>query len=102
MDEIKDDLKKLRERLEKIKGSIDPDSLRTHIRELEAQTLKEGFWNDQEKARSVSQQLSEKQKTLQLIESLEKRVGDSFEVTDEPSMEQDLKKEVEQISTLLD
>ena len=47
MDEIKSKLTDLKERFSKIADQIDQDNLRTEIRELEAQTMKEGFWDDQ-------------------------------------------------------
>lgn len=111
MDEIKDKLKELKDRFEKISVSIDRDHLRTQIRELEAQTMKEGFWNNPEessrqgrgspKAAVISRQLSDKQKTLAILENIESRINNAAEISEEVSMEEDLKKEIKEITEVL-
>ena len=112
MDEIKSTLEKLKERFQKISQSFDREALGGEIRELEAQTMKEGFWNDQELARKVSQDLADKQKHLDILENLEKRISDAIELVDEQSslqgvpleaqtMEEELLKETRQIESTL-
>ena len=85
-----------------IADQIDQDALRTEIRELEAQTMKEGFWNDHSQSQIVTRQLSDKQKTLATLEGLESRINNSLEISEEVSMEEDLKKEVKEIGEILD
>lgn len=102
MDEIKDKLEELKNRFGKVSQSIDRDKLRTEIRELEAQTMKEGFWSNPEESSAISRQLSDKQKTLKTIEDLETRIQNSLEISEEPSMQEDLNKEASEITKELD
>lgn len=102
MDELQNKLKELKDRFGKISAQIDRDKLRGEIRELEAQTMKEGFWNNPKESSVISRQLSDKQKNLDILETLEKRIDNALEISEEVSMEEDLKKEVKEISEILD
>lgn len=97
MEEIQQSLKSAKERFENIKAQINLDELQKEIRELEAQTMKEGFWNDQREAQAVSRQLSEKQKTVETLEDLETRISNSLEIAGEAEMAEDLEKEISEI-----
>ncbi len=102
MEEIISKLKELKDRFEKISQQMDRDKLRKEIRELEAQTMKEGFWNDRNESSATSRKLSDKQKTLATLEDLETRINNSLEISEESSMEEDLKKEIKEIAEILD
>ncbi len=102
MEEVQTKLKDLKERFKKIADQIDQDRLRGEIRELEAQTMKEGFWNDRNESSAVSRQLSDKQKTLQTLEDLEIRISNVLEISEEAEMMEDLKKEVSELEKILD
>ena len=102
MEEIQGKLKELQERFKKISDSIDRDKLREEIRELEAQTMKEGFWNDPNQSTAISRQLSDKQKTLNTMEDLESRINNALEMSSEPSMLDDLQKESKEMEQILD
>ena len=91
----------LKNRFEKISQSIDRDTLRGEIRELEAKTMKPGFWDDRENAAKVSQELAEKQKTLNSLENLEKRIEDALGLSNDPALQQELQEETSQIGALL-
>lgn len=101
MEEIQQSLKDLKDRYSKIREQIDIDVIHREIRELEAQTMKEGFWGDQRAASAVSRQLSEKQKTVQVLEELESRIQNALEISGEEAMLEDLKPEVEEIEEKL-
>lgn len=112
MEEIQDKLKELKDRFEKILASLDRDKLRTEIRELEAQTMKEDFWNNPKESSSqgrgslqaavISQKLSDKQKTLNSLNELETRIQNALEISEEPTMQEDLQKETTEITKELD
>lgn len=61
--EIKNGLEKARLLLEELFVSIDIDSLNREIEGLTVQTLDEHFWDDQDKAKKVYDQLTEMKKT---------------------------------------
>lgn len=101
MEEIQNKLKEQKQRLETILKKLNPDNLRTEIRELEAQTMKEGFWNDQERARVISRKLSDKQKQLRSLESLEQRITNALEISQEKDMERELNSETKALEEIL-
>ncbi len=102
MEEIKEKLLELKDRFGKIAQSLDRDKIQNEIRELEAQTMKEGFWNDQNEARRVSQNLADKQKTLNSLENLEQRINDAIELSGDDSMQSELKEEATDITKQID
>jgi peptide chain release factor 2 len=101
MEEIKSKLEELKDRFNKISQSFDRESLAAQIRELEATTMKEGFWNDQETARKVSQDLADLQKQLQTIENIERKIDDALSMSGEEAMKDELESEVKEIDKLL-
>jgi len=101
MEEIQKTLKDQKNRFEKIREQIDVDLLHKEIRELEALTMKEGFWSDQREATVISRQLTEKQKTLHSLEDLETRIANALEISGEIEMLEDLKGETAAIDDIL-
>ncbi len=101
MEEIKNTLHDLKVRLSKIASQKNPDEIQKEIRELEAQTMKEGFWNDQSEARKITKQLADKQKELATIEELEQRINNALELSGETAMQPDLEKEIKYIEEML-
>ena len=97
MEEIQARLKQIKDKFQKISDSLDLDKLREEIRQLEAKTMKEGFWNDPGQSSVISRQLSDKQKTLNTMENLETRINNALEVSVEASMLEDLEKETKEI-----
>lgn len=102
MAEIQEKLKELKDRFGKVSQSINRDSLRGEIKNLEAQTMKDGFWNDPSQSSAISRQLSDKQKTLAVLEDLESRINNALEISEESSMLADLTKEVKELEDILD
>lgn len=101
MEEIKNRLAELKDRFQKIAQSFDREALRVEIRELEARTLKEGFWDDNREASKVSQELADKQKLLETVESLEKRIGEAIELATDEAMLDELQSEANHIDSAL-
>ncbi len=78
MEENKSKLEELKNRFEKIAQSFDRDKMREEIKELESQMMQPGFWDDREKATRASQELADKQKTLDTLESLEQNLNEKL------------------------
>ncbi len=76
MDNLKELLTEMKDRLEAIELKLDKDSLQKEIRELEAKTMKEGFWDDSELAQKVMRDLTGLQNLLVSLEALEKDIDD--------------------------
>lgn len=102
MDEIKQNLETLNERFQKISAQFDLEKLESEVRELEAQTMKEKFWHDQDQARIVTQKLSQKQKFLNNLREIESRILTALEMADEPSMTDELNMEIGHLERSLD
>ncbi|HBQ51263.1 peptide chain release factor 2 [Candidatus Daviesbacteria bacterium RIFCSPLOWO2_01_FULL_38_10] len=68
----------LKSRFEKISQSFDRDKMQGEIRALEAQMMQPGFWDDRQRAEVVSRQLSDKNKTLETLESLEQNLDEKL------------------------
>jgi peptide chain release factor 2 len=101
MEDLQNKLKNLKDRLDKVSQTIDRDKLQSQIRELEAQTMKEGFWQDRELATRTSQNLVDKQKTLEQIEKLETKLNDALELSADASMQSELENEQREIERTL-
>lgn len=102
MDEIKNKLIGLKEKFDKISNSIDLEELHSEIASLEQQTMQPDFWTEQQKAAKVSQELADKQRLLETLETLNKRVNGDLEMTSETSMEDELEKEAREVEKELD
>ncbi|MBI4037256.1 peptide chain release factor 2 [Candidatus Daviesbacteria bacterium] len=102
MEELQKKLADLKDRFEKIAGQFDLDDLRRQIRELEAQMNKEGFWDSQQEAKKISQNLSNKQKLINTLESLEKKISDASILFEDVSIHNELVGEVGSIEKELD
>ena len=92
MEQLKEQLNELRDRLSKIKGSLDVEEKRKELRELEAESLKPDFWGDNETARKVMREIDSLRGEIESVEQVEQEIEDTFAVTGE----EDLKAEVEQ------
>ena len=70
------------ERAEKIKKNLDKKSLENRIKEIEGFMVEPEFWSDQQKASSLSQELSDMKKTIDDIDMLELLIeeGDEAEL----------------------
>ena len=94
-------LQELKQRFAQISGSIDREALRGEIRELEAQVNSPGFWDNPQESSAISRKFNDKQKQLETLENLEKRIDDGLELSNDPTMEQELQNEAAQIEKLL-
>lgn len=102
MEEIQNKLKDLKERFRKIADQIDQDKLSAEIRELEAQTIQEGFWNNPQNAQSITKKLSEKAKLLETLEGMEKRINEAIELATDASLTPELESEIREIEKQLE
>lgn len=101
MEQINQKLKDLKDRFIKISDKFDREALAGEINQLEDQMNKQGFWEDQEHAKSISRQLSNKQKLLDTLKELENKIRDCIELSLDSSMHQELNQEAAQIDKQL-
>lgn len=78
---LNQELGQLKDRHDSIKRKLGPQQMQTKSVELEQQSLQPGFWDNQDNAKSVMNELKDVQKTLGEIQGLEHRLD---------SMQQDI------------
>ena len=66
-DAYKTKLNALRPKLDTVRDALKLDAAREEIAQLEAETGKDGFWNDVQNAQKVQQQIKRSLKGVQLI-----------------------------------
>ena len=109
MDNLKTVIEELIERFGLIKQKVDPEILRKQVRECEAKTMKEDFWADNIEAQKVMKSFDSKKNKLDLLENLDKDLETVKGLVDILAHdneldedEQNLRKEVERISKIIE
>ncbi|MEK7497856.1 MAG: peptide chain release factor 2 [Patescibacteria group bacterium] len=97
MQELKTRLQELVSIFEKIKVNLDPGIKKQKIIELEAKTMDPDFWSDQNRARSVMQEIGDLRKEVETLEILEKDVSAVVDLATDPDLEVEVLKEIERI-----
>ncbi|MBX4205743.1 peptide chain release factor 2 [Candidatus Microgenomates bacterium] len=95
MQDLKDRIKQLSSDFENIKDSLNVDSKKARVMELEAQSTDPGLWNDQDNARRVMQELSDTKSEIESINSLYDQISLLNEFIKEDELPSDLKIELE-------
>ena len=81
MVELKGRIEDLRERFDHIKEALNPETLEEELKEIDKIMSSQGFWDDQEKARSTVQRRKWLEETLGSISSVEKSLSDVEELS---------------------
>jgi len=89
MEEIKSNLRNLKERVLHLVEGLDPDKMRRELRELEAKSAKEDFWQDPGQASKVMKRITALSGQIEKLETLESRVDDAFAMIDLVKEEKD-------------
>lgn len=94
MNNLKDKINAVKKDFLQVKGSINMESLKKRLTEIEPQTTVPNFWDDQEKARSVMQEIGDIHNEIREFEKLESDIGTLVEMyeqdVDLETMSQDL------------
>lgn len=102
MERLEEQLKALEIRLGAIQKSLDVDSKKKKLRELEAESLKPDFWQDNERARKTMQEINFLQEEISGVESVSKAIIDALSVTSEAGLQTEVEKAVLDASKALD
>lgn len=76
MHEIKTKLDELAKQIDKSIETINLEGMRAKVKELNAQMQSPGFWDDNKKAQTVSQEASHIQKTIEMWEDIKRDSGE--------------------------
>ncbi len=80
MDDLSQELQKLKEKLASVKEKLDPPQLKVKLSDLELQSSDLDFWNDSQKAQKIMRQIGDFQKQLNNLEKLEHEIRDLQEI----------------------
>ncbi|RMH06053.1 MAG: peptide chain release factor 2 [Aquificota bacterium] len=88
--EIKEKLVELKEKLEVVESALDPRAMEEELSKIDEQMAKPDFWEDQERAKSLTQRRKWLTENLELIKKVKKTLADVeelFETTPEEDLE---------------
>ncbi|WP_143004717.1 peptide chain release factor 2 [Salimicrobium halophilum] len=108
MSEIKHKLDQASQQLKNFRGSLDVDQRKTRIAELEEEMTEPGFWDDQERAQSVIQEVNGLKGLVHALEGHEETLENlevSYELVkeeDDEELRTDLEEDVQQLHKDLD
>lgn len=94
MEQIRTKLDILKDRLGAVKKALDLDTKKKELGVLEAETLKADFWNNQEKARNVMQEVSHLREEIEAVEKLEQEILDALSVSAEAELQTELQQAI--------
>ncbi|MCA9390574.1 PCRF domain-containing protein, partial [candidate division WWE3 bacterium] len=77
MQELVEKYSDLSNRVDHLSLKLDLENKRNTIRQLEAETMKPDFWNDNEHARTVSQELAELVKEAETIDDIKNKISEN-------------------------
>lgn len=103
MKEIVDKIKDLRSKIEDLRSKINLKDKEDEIKNLESEMNQEGFWDDQNRAKWISQKVADLKEEIEIWNNLEKEVQSLLEIAQEDDKDQsvNLNREVEsQLSQL--
>jgi len=97
MKELFDKIEDLKLRINNLKSKINLESKQSEIKSFESEMNEPGFWQDQERARWISQKVASIKETILAWENLEQEIGGLLELAkeDEADSSVSLEKEIE-------
>lgn len=102
MEDLKTQLDELAGRLEAVRKSLDLEEKHKTLRELEAESLKPDFWQDQNTAKKVMRQIASLQGELTGVEEMSSRINDARSVLGEESLRAEVEESIRKIGKDLD
>ncbi|MDO8503379.1 MAG: peptide chain release factor 2 [bacterium] len=102
MERLEEQLKSLEIRLGAIQKSLDIESKRIRLREFEAESLKPDFWQDNQQARKIMQEINFLREEILNVESVSQAINDALSVTSEAGLQVEIEKAVRDTTLALD
>jgi len=97
VEQLREQLKELKNRLDSLLKKLNLDEKRRTLRELEVQSLKPDIWQDNENARRTMQEIDGIKVELSSVESLQTQIEDSLSVASEESLKEEVEKSAREI-----
>lgn len=101
MEDLKEKLDELQSRLEAVTKSLNLEEKHKTLRELEAQSVKPDFWQDQEAAKRVMRQIAGLQQEIADVEEVGAKIRDARSVFGEESLRVDVEQTITDITEKL-
>ncbi|OGY08695.1 MAG: peptide chain release factor 2 [Candidatus Blackburnbacteria bacterium RIFCSPHIGHO2_01_FULL_43_15b] len=99
-------LEELKSRLDILVGRLDLEARRKKLRELEAESLKPEFWQDNQHAQHVMREIDGLREDIEATEVLQKQIEDTLSVASEESLQpeveiatREIRHKIEQLET---
>lgn len=89
-DSLKYTLKELEEKLNSIKEALKVEEKKSNLKELENETLKDGFWENSDKQSIVLTKIKSLKSILEKMDKIERNLSDSFDYLELAQEEKDL------------
>src|SRR3990167_9586576 len=83
MESLKDQLLKLKERLDKVVRGLDLEAKKLKLQELEAESVNPDFWNDTQYAQGIMRQIGAIRQEIETVGKTEKEIEDALSVVAE-------------------
>lgn len=102
METLKEQLEVLGQRLGKIKQAINPEAKHEELLVLEARAAKSDFWEDQDWAKRVMQEIDEIKRMLETLTGLDKEISDAISVASEIELQGEVEGTVKRVGREID
>ncbi len=100
LEENKKQVVELDNKIEEIYSSLNIDDLKEHLKNLEQETLKEGFWNDAKNSNIILQKIKSIKSKLKKIEDIQKLANNINDIVELIELESDEDLEKELVSSI--
>jgi len=101
--DFKERLTELNDRFLQIEQSFNIDEKHKELRKLEAESLKEGFWQNSEEAQTAMRKISGLNSEISFLEETQKQINDLQGLLplleNDPNMEKDFRQEIKKLET---
>lgn len=101
LQDYKSRVEEVKQRLSTLKEAVDVDALSQKLRELEAQAAAPSFWDDQERARRVTQEISLLQEEIKSLGEIGEKLDQVESVLGEEALQEEVEKELTEIEKQL-
>jgi len=102
MKDLSSKIIKVTKEYEEIKKSVGLDEMQSNLKKLEAQTTDPSFWDNQENAKKIMQEIGDLKKEIEKINSLQENIQTLNQLRKEKAIDKSLNKEVRRVEKVLE
>jgi peptide chain release factor 2 len=91
----------MKSEFEEVKSSLDVDKKKERLKKLESKTTEENFWDDQERARKIMQEVGNIKSEVESIEKLDEDLVTLSKLAEEGELDSGFKNEIKRVEIAL-